>query len=69
MLADDDRLEDDKVMEKIYRLQTKLKFKAFGKTKLQTEKARKKEEAVEKKSEAEEAKELLARQSKRIEEQ
>ena len=69
ILADDERLEDDKVMEKVDRIPTKLKFKAFGKTKPQTEKAQKREEAVETKAESEVAKELLARQCKRIEEQ
>ena len=43
IIADDESLEDDKVMEKVDRIQTKLKFKAFGKTKPQTEKAHKRE--------------------------
>ena len=69
VIADNESLEDDEVMEKIDKLQTKIKFQAFGKTKQQTERAQKREEAECKKAESDVAKELLARQTKRIEEQ
>ena len=54
-------------MAKIDKVQTKLKFAAFGKTKPQTAKAKKKQEAAAIKNETEEAKDLLARQIKRME--
>ena len=69
VIADDEEAEDDDVMHKIDKIQTKLKFSAFGKTKQKTKRAVKRDETVSKKTESEEAKELLARQSKLIEEQ
>ena len=68
MIAEDEGIDVEKVMSKIDRIQTKVKFAAFGKTKPQTERTKNKEEATTKATDSEDAKELLARQASRIEE-
>ena len=68
MIIEDEGFEEEEVMEKIDRIQTKLKFTAFGKTKPQTSKAKKAVAEMEG-SETDMAKELLKRQSKRIEDE
>ena len=68
MIAEDEGFEEEEVMEKIDRIQTKLKFTAFGKTKPQTNKAEKSVGEADG-TETDIAKDLLKRQSKRIEEE
>ena len=68
IIAEDESFIEEEVMEKIDRIQTKLKFSAFGKTRPQTNKA-KKAVAEAEGSETNEAKLLLNRQSKRLEEE
>ena len=68
MIAEDEGIDVEKVMSKIDRIQTKVKFAAFGKTKPQTERTKNKVEATTKATDSEDAKELLARQASRIEE-
>ena len=68
IIAEDEGFNEEEVMEKRDRIQTKLKFSAFGKTRPQTNKA-KKAVAEAEGSETNEAKLLLNRQSKRLEEE
>ena len=62
-------LEDKEVMDKVDKIQTKLKFAAFGKTKPRTERTRENIKAAADRPEAEESKDILKRQAKLIEEQ
>ena len=61
--------DEEEVMEKIDKIQKKLKFTAFSKSKPKSEKARKKVMGTKDVTEDEEAMELIKRQSKRIEEE
>ena len=54
-------------MKKVDKIQTKLKFTAFGETKPQTKRSKKKQESSTSKGESDEAKELLERQARRME--
>ena len=63
-----DDLEDEELMRKIDKIQTKLKFTVFGKSKPQTARSKKRQEEAAKENETEDAKELLARQIHRMEE-
>lgn len=56
MIAEDEGIDVEKVMSKIDRIQTKVKFAAFGKTKPQTERTKNKEEATTKAKDSEDAK-------------
>ena len=69
MIVQDQGFDEEEVMEKIDKIQTKLKFTAFGKSKPKSEKARKKVMEPTDGLEDEEAMELIKRQSKRIEEE
>ena len=65
MITENEELEAEEVMNKIDKIQAKMKFSAFGKTKPQTDNAKRNERKVQG-TESKEAKELLARQSKRM---
>ena len=54
-------------MKKVDKIQTKLKFTAFGETKPQTKRSKKKQESSALKGESDEAKELLERQARIME--
>ena len=66
LIAGDEGFGEEEVMEKIDKIQTKLKFTAFGKTKPQSNKGKRKT-VVQEGTETEHAKDLLSRQSKRLE--
>ena len=53
-------------MKKVDKIQDKLKFTAFGKTKPQTKRSKKKQQSSTSKGESDEAKELLERQARRM---
>ena len=64
-ITENEDLEVEEVMTLVEKIQTKMKFSSFGKTKPQTESAKRAEMKIQG-TESEEAKELLERQSKRM---
>ena len=66
MSVQDKAVDEEKVTEKIDKIQTKLKFTAFGKSKPKLEKARKKVMEPTDGVEDEEAMDLIKRQSNRM---
>ena len=62
LIAEDEGFGEEELMEKIDKIQTKVKFATFGKTRPQTNKRAKQTEAGEDGSETVDAKELLKRQ-------
>ena len=67
LLVEEDKIEDEELMVKVDKIQTKLKFTAFGKTKPQTKSFKKRRESSASKTESDEAKELVERQVRRME--
>ena len=64
-IAADEGLEDEEVMPRVDKIQDKIKFAAFGKSKPQTKRAKRAQKEIEG-AESEEATDLLKRQSKRM---